>query len=1821
MAMTTAQQTDMYQFFIVAFGAAPGVEYMNQLDQALTYGMTTKEIVNVFTTKTQFTSAYPTFLTNEQFAISLVENVVKDSASAAAKAEAIADIAGSLNAGWSRGDVIYQVFQNLANKPLTDVTWGNTAKLFANEVAVAKYYTETLHGNTTDLATLQHVVANVTASSDVSTSAAIDALLAPAAAPEPTFALASSAVSVNEGNTVLFHLDTTHVAPGSVYAYTLTGVSAADVVGGQLTGTVTLDAQGKAVVAVSLVADAVTEGAEHLTLSVAGQTASVVVADTSGTPVSLVESFELTSDASSADEGQTVYFTLDTANVAAGSQYAYTLSGVSASDVVGGSLSGTVTIDASGKAVVAVSLVADAMTEGAETLTLSVAGQTASVVVADTSEAPAPLSRIFVLTSGQDVGAAFTGGALDDTYYATQNTLNSGDVLDGGKGKDILIVTSSSDIDAAPTLTSIETIRVNAPNVVDPFISIDLSNSDGVNTLESYQVSDYYQSGGKVEFLDIQNVNNTNIAIIDTNVDHEFTYDTNAYKSVNGVTQDDIVELSLQEVNGSNISFGNDVPYAPGMSYVDQIDLVSADRLSSPNQASPATSNTLESLRVGDQFDTLNISGDADLEIEAVLDRNIRVIDAETLAADLTLHVDHTDSNDKPALFEYTGAEGKDTFTIERDGNSTIDLETGNDDLTVTGNGNLTITGGLGNDTVSITADQGDSVDDGHHLINLGEGNDKLTIVGDVDDYNTPLVALDGITTIDAGTGDDIISITGTGDYTIELGEGNDQLTKVGAGDHTVNAGSGMDTVTIVGDGNNTVDLGTEADVLDITGNGVKHITAGTGDDTITVTGNGSVIATGDEGADHITITGYGVHNIDLGTGNDYLLIDGARVANDNVDNTIADEMTTIIGGEGNDTVDVRFDHYLNADLGKGNDLLILRAEDLTTEDVVKGDVGKDTLRLTNEDFSTEGVLVDHSETNGTTGIETFDLRQANITLELNADNFDTAEGKAVTVYTRESEVALLDANDYQAVDITAVPLSLNSGRSFTLLGGVIKDIVIADDDSINGRSTLEFDAGGNDSVEDTLRVIGSANITAADLRNVSGLEIIELTTGANSAARWDIQLNDRVINQTTSTAALVIKVDTEVPAGSKLYITLDPSVVNATNDVVIERNSNVSVYINNVLVTESHFGVTDYNLGAQSITVVNPLEFTSNTDNLIGSDFVNDTFTAESLDQIQSGDFADGKAGFDTAEFDFAVANPDASLRDQLENATFESIERFEFNTENVVRMNGIGFGYASDLQELATGSASDELYNMRKGLTYELNAGNDFISLSSLGASWTEVDGGLGSDTVQGSFQGDAIEVSNVEVIDGGAGYDSVDILTTGSQAANGLIALWNVEHITATAGDDNIEADSNGGTIWLDAEGGDDTLNVGANTPSSATVYGGAGADAITVHATAAALVYGDDNNLVTADGNDTISVIVTNGSASVFGEGGSDSITVDASGVNNLVFVDGGTGGDTISAIAAATGSDGTVLGGDGDDTIYLHAFDNSAVDGGQGADNISSDWGNQSTVLGGEGNDTIAVTTFVTGLVDGGSDNDTITVTNDGAATNSTVLGGLGDDSITTSATGNFTITGGAGNDTVHVGVSSVGGQDTLVFGNVHYDALQHVDDNTQGMDIISGFNFEAGVNAPGAEDKLDFSAFLGSTFSSHDYNGILPGAGLANGIHYGDWTGGSTNTVDMDNLFGGTDAQIAVIAADDGFTLTAADISNNAPGTIQIDDNGRAVVIVAQDHDGTLGNTSGYDTFDVYYVQDVDSDTGSAWAVNLVGTITSATDVGAISSINPANFV
>lgn len=154
---------DIYRFFIVAFGAAPGTTYMAQAVAAADGGASIRQIVNTFTTKSAFLDTYPASLTDLAFAQRLTENIVGSSATAAAKAEAVQDIVAALRLpGMTRGDIVYVIFNNLANKPATDPTWGRTAIKLSKQVAYAKFYSENLSGDSDQLSVLRQVVARVT---------------------------------------------------------------------------------------------------------------------------------------------------------------------------------------------------------------------------------------------------------------------------------------------------------------------------------------------------------------------------------------------------------------------------------------------------------------------------------------------------------------------------------------------------------------------------------------------------------------------------------------------------------------------------------------------------------------------------------------------------------------------------------------------------------------------------------------------------------------------------------------------------------------------------------------------------------------------------------------------------------------------------------------------------------------------------------------------------------------------------------------------------------------------------------------------------------------------------------------------------------------------------------------------------------------------------------------------------------------------------------------------------------------------------------------------------------------------------------------------------------------------------------------------------------------------------------------------------------------------------------------------------------------------------------------------------------------------------
>lgn len=168
---------ELYQFFIVAFDAAPGVEYLGQIAEAYRNGASVRQIVDAFVSKSQFTDVYPTTLTTRQLAERLVANVVGNSATDSSKVRAVDDITNAMTNGLTIGGVVFTVFGNLARKPLAGDEWSATAQQFLNQIAVARYYTEVMGQSSTDVPTLRAAVSAVTHLTPVDFEAEIVALI------------------------------------------------------------------------------------------------------------------------------------------------------------------------------------------------------------------------------------------------------------------------------------------------------------------------------------------------------------------------------------------------------------------------------------------------------------------------------------------------------------------------------------------------------------------------------------------------------------------------------------------------------------------------------------------------------------------------------------------------------------------------------------------------------------------------------------------------------------------------------------------------------------------------------------------------------------------------------------------------------------------------------------------------------------------------------------------------------------------------------------------------------------------------------------------------------------------------------------------------------------------------------------------------------------------------------------------------------------------------------------------------------------------------------------------------------------------------------------------------------------------------------------------------------------------------------------------------------------------------------------------------------------------------------------------------------------
>ena len=134
--------------------------------------------------------------------------------------------------------------------------------------------------------------------------------------------------------------------------------------------------------------------------------------------------YTLTPTKTNYDEGSSVVFNLATTKVTVGTSLTYIISGVTTGDLTSGVLSGSTVVGSDGKSTITLGISADKLTEGAETLTISILGNSASVTINDTSvyKGPASSDLVYVFKSEK------TGPAVNPASYSYYYTSNLDEV-------------------------------------------------------------------------------------------------------------------------------------------------------------------------------------------------------------------------------------------------------------------------------------------------------------------------------------------------------------------------------------------------------------------------------------------------------------------------------------------------------------------------------------------------------------------------------------------------------------------------------------------------------------------------------------------------------------------------------------------------------------------------------------------------------------------------------------------------------------------------------------------------------------------------------------------------------------------------------------------------------------------------------------------------------------------------------------------------------------------------------------------------------------------------------------------------------------------------------------------------------------------------------------------------------------------------------------------------------------------------------------------------------------------------------------------------
>lgn len=980
------------------------------------------------------------------------------------------------------------------------------------------------------------------------------------------------------------------------------------------------------------------------------------------------------------------------------------------------------------------------------------------------------------------------------------------------------------------------------------------------------------------------------------------------------------------------------------------------------------------------------------------------------------------------------GTSGNDTIrnTI---GTSAIIYSYGGSDSIYNGYSSVTINTGTGDDTV---------YNSGNYVsIYSGEGNDsiyaeKSYVTIDAAEGNDTIFSRSSGARIyaDAGAGSDSI-YNNASSSTIYAGAGDDTI--VSTSYATINAGTGSDVISISGsssgylicyadgDGSDTIYNASQSDSISISGATYSRSTVGS-DLLLKVTGSGSILlkdaasispnilGTIEGGginivnstADTIIIgTAYAdtIYNysarvtIQTGTGDDsiyarsYGSID-AGAGNDTI--SLTGSYTTIDAGTGNDSI-FSYSSYSTINAGDGNDLVSLSSDSGNNGNTISGGKGNDTIYMNGQTY--QGDVYQYASGDGSDTIFNWSSHD---TIRISDSTYTTARnGNDFIIKVGSGSVVLKNVlANYTKLNVADSSGSVTTYNDWSIWSGSSGDDTIRNDyDNVTILGNGGNDSIDNRGVEGTLVDGGAGNDTI----------------GEDYWTAFAHTINGGNDNDYISGSGYYCSVyggtgnDTIYFDGLRIFSNYNTIDGGAGDDSIMagDGGSNIFGGADNDIIriySNTYYQENTVSGGTGSDTIY--MESATSLGNIYqyaSGDGFDTIYNLNPLDTIQ---ITSGSYTTLTSGDDFIISVGSGSM-------VLKNVLLSDYNKIRIKDSEG-NISVYHDWSVWNGSSGTETIHNVCSNVTILGNGGNDSIR-------------NYGEGVI--IYGGDS-----VDSIDNYGGYSAIF-----SGASNDLIFNWSSSHSTISGGDGADRIYSYGNYDSILGGAGNDTVSLDSYYANS-TVAGGADNDIVYLNrGDGYGYFTGNVYQYAIGDGDDTIYYL-----------GPNDTIHITSGGYSTLIngndfIINVGSGSILLKNALADSYNKVRIKNPAGSISVYN---DWSIRSGTSGNDNIRN-YANNVTILGNNGNDSIENRGWYA-TIEGGAGIDRIENRVDYVV----VKGGEGDDYI--SNNGDYTrIDAGAGNDSIYsysdyLTINGGTGADTIRVGGFSVEAY-----GSAGDDVVS----------------------------------------------------------------------------------------------------------------------------------------------------------------------